>query len=189
VCPDVGTTEFSGGRIWQAAIGHGISPELPDQARLTLNRPVMFNWRNWVITAVGIGSAGMVAISTGGIVTIATKIITALAVGHVFWDQFSPILKNEIPDPSGFIQTLLDPTKLMTFDRAGDCSVTTMVAQYGKKLPGIVGPFHVGDSGAISLNAPATPAVIYIVPNEIPKWPIKTVTITNDASYEIDLNQ
>ena len=146
ICPDPGTAQFSGGRIWQAAIAHGVSPQIPEQARITLNRRVTFNWRNWLITFVATGSGGMLALASGNIVAASAKILTALAVGHVFWDQFGPVLKSQLPDPSGFLQSLLDPSKPIVFEVAGNCITASMVAQFNPSLPVVIGPFRVGSS-------------------------------------------
>jgi len=130
ICAPIGTT-VSGGAVFQLANSLGISTLSPNLTQRIFTRTaalskqaLIYNTAKWGLLAVPI--AGQV-----GLISMSSKIVTSLLVGHGLVDQVQSYYSPLLPDPSPFLTDLLDPQG--NFILSGNCKVATMGVEYTGK--------------------------------------------------------
>jgi len=120
-----------GGLIYQQANALGIQTIASKVGMQIVNNTVSLNWRaivmDTVIVGLGIGSG----LTVGGVVSSSINIQRALTLGHLASDALPKLFSHGAPDPSAFLNTVLDGNTNLNLSAPG-CTIAMLAGVYRK---------------------------------------------------------
>lgn len=131
ICAPPGTT-VSGGSVYQLANSVGISTLSPALTRRVFTRTAALSKQQTIFTAVQYGLLAVPIMGEAGVITLSSKSLFSLLAGHGIFDMLSAKYAPLLPDPSPFLDDLLDPQA--SFILSGDCKVATIGVEYSGKV-------------------------------------------------------
>ncbi len=129
ICSPAGAP-ISGGSIYKTASQQGISWISPTLAGPMLRKTAARSAPSLLFSAATYASLGIPVLGQAKVISMSSKFVIGLLSGHALFDSFKSQIQYQVPDPSAFLATLLDPETSLTF--AGGCRESRMVVGWHK---------------------------------------------------------
>lgn len=140
VCSPTGAF-VQGGSVYQTAVGAGISPLGPAEAKFLFTQTVSRSPGNLLLEIGADASIALPVLGQSGLISMSSKYVVSLLAGHVLFDNIQNQVRAHLPDPSSVTNLLLDPQSTIVFPN-GACKEATMIARFSGKTQ-VVGTFPI----------------------------------------------